>query len=108
MGRHNVPQTVFTLRGSNGVGFRVCLLILRQPVDGTRSLSNTVYMQSKSMSRSSRAGETVAFFKYTDFCNRKTTFSSQIATWPALALGSRISLLENRISLLDAYTKILK
>ena len=41
------------------------------------------------------------------FCNRKTTFSSQIATWPALALGSRISLLENRISLLDAYTKIL-
>ena len=46
------------------------------------------------------------FFKYVDFYNRKTTCSSQIATWPALALGSRISLLENRISLLDAYTKI--
>ena len=99
---------MLALRGSNGVGFRVGLLIVRQPVDGTPSLSNTVYMQSKSMSRSSRAGETVPFFKYTDFCNRKTTFSSQIATWPALALGSRISLLENRISLLDAYTKILK
>ena len=99
---------MLALRGSNGVGFRVCLLILCQPVDGTRPLSNTVYMQSKSMSRSSRAGETVPFFKYVDFYNRKTTFSSQIATWPALALGSRISLLENRISLLDAYAKILK
>ena len=49
------------------------------------------------------------------FAIEKTTFSSQIATWPALALGSRISLLENRISLLEnrifllgAYTKILK
>ena len=53
-----IPQTVLALRGSNGVGFRVGLLIVRQPVDGTPPLSNTVYMQSKSMSRSSRAGET--------------------------------------------------
>ena len=76
-----VPQTVFTLRGSNGVGFRVCLLILWQPVDGTRPLSNTVYMQSKSMSRSSRAGEMATVFKYVDFYIRKLTLLCQAATW---------------------------
>ena len=37
------------------------------------------------MSRSSRAGETVPFFKYSVFYNRKTTFFPQTATWPALA-----------------------
>ena len=79
-----IPQAVFTLRGSNGVGFRLWLLILRQPVPGTRALSNTVCMQSKSMSRSSRAGETLTCFKYADLYNRKTTFSCQITAWPAL------------------------
>ena len=69
-----VPQAVLTLRGSNGVGFRVWLLILTQPVPGTRALPNTVYMQSKSMSRSSRAGETVPFFKYADFAIAQFNF----------------------------------
>ena len=55
---HGTRDRNLALRGSNGVEFRVCLLILRQPVDGTRPLSNTVYMQSKSISRSSRLDET--------------------------------------------------
>ena len=79
-----VPQAVLALRGSNGVGLREWLLILCGSIDGTRPSPNTLYMQSKSMSRSSRAGETLGVFKYTDFYNRKTTFSSQIATLPAL------------------------
>ena len=106
---------MLALRGSNGVGFRVGLLILRQRVDGRADHQTLcICSQSRCHARLVQAKWSL-FFKYVDFYNRKTTFSSQIATWPALALGSRISLLENRISLLenrisllDAYTKILK
>ena len=63
-------------------------MILRGPVHGRPALPNTVYMQSKSMSRSSRAGETLAFFIYTDFYYSKSTFSSQTTTWPPWAPGA--------------------
>ena len=54
----NIPQTVLALRGSYGVG-RECLWFLSGPVHGTRSLSNTVKMQSKWTLPSSRLRETL-------------------------------------------------
>ena len=57
----NVPQAVLALRGSNGVGFREWLLIVRQRVDGTPPSPNNVNYNTKPMPRSSRAGETVVF-----------------------------------------------
>ena len=38
MGHPMVPQTVFTLRGSDGVAFTMGLWFLSRPVRGTRSL----------------------------------------------------------------------
>ena len=63
MEKHYSPNSVYT-----GGVLAACLEIGGTCAGGraaTPTLSNTVYMQSKSMSRSSRAGDMIGAFKYT-------------------------------------------
>ena len=117
-----IPQTVLALRGSNGVGFRVCLLILRQPVDGradhqtlcicSQSRCHTRLVQARRFLFSNMLIFTIGKQHVPSRsllgqpCAPRGLESWIFKSWN-LGIWNRISLHESRISLLENRTPLL-